>query len=197
MGSELIHDPNMILREFIKENEGKLYQFLSYLLFGSNAVDSLAIQVFREFGDKFRKHAKKNQAEWEKTNLRIQLYSIAWKMILKGHSLIEYSWASGRDTRPLKLLDVDLLSEGKSKRSEGEQRENILMRLARIEMDYRAPLVLKDVLGFEDEENLRILGLRWGVYRHRLHRGRLGFRDSLRGKPYKDKEGAALSSAPV
>lgn len=60
--------------------------------------------------------------------------------------------------------------------------EPYLSRLSRVDIDFRAPMVLKDILRFDDEEILRILGIRWGVYRHRLHRGRLAFRESLKGK---------------
>ena len=58
----------------------------------------------------------------------------------------------------------------------------VVDRLGRIDPEFRAPIVLRDVLGFEDEESVRILGLRWGVYRHRLHRGRLECKDALRGR---------------
>jgi len=47
-------------------------------------------------------------------------------------------------------------------------------------------MVLRDVLKFDDEEILRILNIRWGVYRHRLHRGRLAFRESLKGRQNRD-----------
>jgi len=57
--------------------------------------------------------------------------------------------------------------------------------------------VLRDILKFEDEETSRILGVRWGVYRHRLHRGRLELKDNLRGKAITaEAKGVTLSLTP-
>lgn len=39
--------------------------------------------------------------------------------------------------------------------------------------ELRVVLVLKDIMQYEDQEILKILDIRWQVYRHRLHRGRI------------------------
>jgi hypothetical protein len=170
------------LREFVKENETKVCQFLSLMLFEFSGLEEFILQVFRSFGESFRKQSGQKNSEWEKVGLRIELFSLAWKAVLKAQNQIEYSWNSGRDTRPLRQLDTDLLTEDRSFRLKKVDPELLIPRLARVDLDFRAPMVLRDILAFEDEEVIRILGIRWGVYRHRLHRGRLELRESLKGK---------------
>jgi DNA-directed RNA polymerase specialized sigma24 family protein len=183
MTENILHTESPVgLREFVKENEEKLCQFLNFMLFGFSGLEEVTLKVFRSFGDFFQKQTAKKSSDWEKVGLRIQLFSIAWKAIVKAQNQIEYNWSYGRDTRPLKQLDIDLLSEDRSYRVKKVDPEIFLPRLARVDIDFRAPMVLRDVLNFDDEEILRILEIRWGVYRHRLHRGRLAFRESLKGR---------------
>lgn len=174
------------LREFVKENEAKACQFLYFMLYGFTGLESAMLQVFRAFGDSFQKQARQKQGDWEKVGLRIQLFSLAWREIIKAQTQVDYTWSFGRDTRPLKQTDSDLLLEGPSYRLKRFDPDLFMPRLARVDIDFRAPLVLRDILSFDDEEILRILGIRWGVYRHRLHRGRLAFRESLKGKQNRD-----------
>ena len=91
----------------------------------------------------------------------------------------------GRDTRRLKGLDDDLLPAKNESKEKQQARVGTRAkdRLTRVDSELRAPVVLRDILKFEDEEVAQILGLRWGVYRHRLHRGRLDFKDALKGLP--------------
>lgn len=180
-------ESQVTLREFVKENETKVYQFLYFMLFGFSGLEDVTLKVFRGFGDYFQKQTIKNNSEWEKMELRIELFSMAWKAILNAQTQVEYNWAFGRDTRPLKQLDIDLLSENRSYALKKIDPELFIPRLARVDIDFRAPLVLRDILCFDDEEVLRILGIRWGVYRHRLHRGRLAFRESLKGKENREQ----------
>jgi DNA-directed RNA polymerase specialized sigma24 family protein len=170
------------LREFVKENESKVCHFLYFMLFGYSGLEEVTLRVFRGFGDYFQKQAVKKNSEWERMALRIELFSLAWRAILNAQHDVEYNWAYGRDTRPLKQLDEDLLSSDRALKLKKTELEPYLSRLSRVDIDFRAPMVLRDILGFDDEEILRILAIRWGVYRHRLHRGRLAFRESLKGK---------------
>ena len=182
-----IHTESPIsLREFVKENETKVCQFLYCMLYGFSGLEEVTLKVFRTFGDHFQKQMLKKNTEWEKVALRIELYAIAWRAILAAQNQVEYDWSYGRDTRPLKQLDTNLLILDKNYGSKKMDSELFIARLARVDIDFRAPLVLRDILCFDDEEVLRILGIRWGVYRHRLHRGRLSFRESLRGKEGRD-----------
>jgi DNA-directed RNA polymerase specialized sigma24 family protein len=115
--------------------------------------------------------------------MRLVHFSIAWEKIQREAGSVAMRWVSGRDLRAQKMAEEDLLK--KNPKEEGEAfRESLLGRFARIDLDFRAPVVLRDVLDFPDEEAMRILKLRWGVYRHRLHRGRLELCEGLRGKPY-------------
>lgn len=170
------------LREFVKENEVKVYQFLQLMLFGFSGLEDVTLEVFRSFGKYFQRQMTKKNTDWEKTALRIELFSLAWEAVIRAQDEIEYNWSFGRDTRPLRQLDTNLLIQENQYQKEKVDSELILPRLARVDIDFRAPMVLRDVLCFDDEEVIRILETRWGVYRHRLHRGRLAFRDSLRGR---------------
>ncbi|MFM8316566.1 MAG: hypothetical protein ACKOA8_19975 [Deltaproteobacteria bacterium] len=179
---EINPQSSVSLREFVKENEAKICQFLQLMLFGFSGLEEVTLKVFRNFGDSFQRQTNKKNGDWEKVGLRIQLFNQAWRAVVSAQNQIEYHWAFGRDTRPLKQLDADLLAEDRSYRLKKWDSETVIPRLSRVDIDFRAPLVLRDILCFADEEVLRILGIRWGVYRHRLHRGRLAFRESLRGK---------------
>lgn len=185
MSETTVQGEEISLREFVKENEAKLCQFLYFMLYGFNGTEEVTLKVFRAFGDYFQKQAIKKNSEWEKLGLRIELFHIAWRAVLNAQTQVDYNWSYGRDTRPLKQLDIDLLSDRGFSLKKIDP-ELFVPRLARVDIDFRAPLVLRDILCFDDEEILRILGIRWGVYRHRLHRGRLSFRESLKGKENRD-----------
>jgi len=170
------------LREFVKDNEVKVCRFLQFMLIGFAGLEEVTLEVFRNFGRAFQKQELKKNSEWEKAGLRIELFAMAWQAVIRAQGRVDYTWSFGRDTRPLKQLDIDLLSEGAIQRPTRRDSEMYLSRLARVDIDFRAPIVLRDILLLDDEEVIRILGIRWGVYRHRLHRGRLAFRESLKGK---------------
>ena len=57
--------------------------------------------------------------------------------------------------------------------------EHLQKLLADLPPDYRAPIVLKDVLGFSYEEIAAMLDIPLGTVRSRIHRGRSRLRDAL------------------
>ena len=167
------------LRELIRENDQRLYDFCGYMLGPGAPVDELILEIFREFGEIYRR----SRRAWEPVDAKLRLFQVAWDRLRDTLALQQPAWVAGRDTRPMKGADDDLLGMWGGKRSDPTQlRVLVAERLARLDPEFRAPLVLRDVLGFEDEAAVRLLGLRWGVYRHRLHRGRLECRDALRGR---------------
>lgn len=182
------------LREFIKENDQRLYDFCSYLLHGGASIDDLVLDIFRDFGDEYRKLARRRGAAWDATEVRIRLFRRAWDHVQFNLMNAQYVYTVGRDTRPMKSLDEDLLSHWRKEKNSGRIETSALERLARIDADFRAPLVLRDILKFDDEEVVRILDIRWGVYRHRLHRGRLEFKDILRGRPVRLESTKSVSA---
>ncbi len=184
------------LREFIKENDQKLYDFCFYMLYGGMDIDDVILSIFREFGDHYRRLSGRSSTKWEPAEFRFKLFQIAWDHIRDELSRWQISWTVGRDTRQLKGMDEDLL-QGYRGKNFAELEVNLMERLSRIDPDFRAPIVLKDVLRFDDEMVARVLGLRWGVYRHRLHRGRLELKDSLRGRAItSEARGVTLSLNP-
>lgn len=64
---------------------------------------------------------------------------------------------------------------------DGDQRL-LLESLSRVDADYRAVLVMRDVAGFEHEQIAEILGLPAAAIKSRLFRARLALRDELQGK---------------
>jgi DNA-directed RNA polymerase specialized sigma24 family protein len=172
------------LREFVKENDQRLYDFCAYLLPGGTAVEDLALEIFRDFGDEYRKLARRRDTAWDPVDVRVRLFSRAWEYIQANLVRNQYQWVVGRDTRPMKNFDEDLIASHQSKEKNPSHFEDAAIeRLARIDADFRAPVVLRDILKLDDEEVMRVLQTRWGVYRHRLHRGRLEFKEGLRGRP--------------
>ncbi len=63
-----------------------------------------------------------------------------------------------------------------------ERDQHILAGLGRLDADYRAVLVMRDVEGFDYQQMADILGLPLGTLKSRLFRARLALRDELR--PY-------------
>jgi hypothetical protein len=175
------------LREFVKENDRGLYSFCYYLLPADYPIDELVLQIFRDFGDTFRhQQAGKHETGFEALELRIALFVGAWDRVRDVASNLQFTWALGRDTRAMKGWDLNLLEEWERMDHKGadlgDLEPAVVERLRRVDLEVRAPVVLRDILRFEDEEVVRILGIRWGVYRHRLHRGRLDFQDLLLGR---------------
>lgn len=174
------------LREFIKENDQQLYDFCCYMLHGGgqSLAEDLVLEIFREFGDAYGKMRSDSSGKWEPLEVRVRLFQIAWDRVREAMVQIPQAWSVGRDTRPLKSFDDDILGAYARDGRVHEIEPVAIERLARIDADFRAPVVLRDILKFDDEEVSRILGVRWGVYRHRLHRGRLEYKDILRGRPF-------------
>jgi DNA-directed RNA polymerase specialized sigma24 family protein len=114
----------------------------------------------------------------------VRLFQIAWQGVQNSFQRAVFS-NNGRDTRLLKGLEDDILpSKPENLEKVAAKSENrVADRLGRVDTELRAAVILRDILKFDDEEAAKILGLRWGVYRHRLHRGRLDFKDALRGLP--------------
>ena len=180
----MIHGEPIDLRALVREYETQVYCFIFLMVASVELSETLLLQVFREFGDSFRKESRKKNFAYDKNILKIEIFKIAWNQILRSLSQTQYVWALGRDTRPMKMMDSDLLGDLELNENFRPELDAGLLRLSRVDIDFRAPLCLRDILGFEDDEAMRVLQLRWGVYRHRLHRGRLALKDSLRGKSH-------------
>jgi RNA polymerase sigma-70 factor, ECF subfamily len=68
---------------------------------------------------------------------------------------------------------------------EGRERgEQVLAALGRLDPEYRAVLVMRDVEGFDYQQMADVLGLPLGTLKSRLFRARLALRDEI--KPYLD-----------
>lgn len=169
------------LRDFVQENEKKVHAFCYHLLSDDFDIQELSVSVFRSFGEYFKQVAP--QRDSVDPSLRIRLFQIAWAQVQNALFQAVFPVGGGRDTRVLKGLDQDVLpSKAESREKVVSDPENrVKDRLARVDFGLRAPVVLRDVLGFSDDEASKILSLRWGVYRHRLHRGRIDFKDALKG----------------
>jgi RNA polymerase sigma-70 factor, ECF subfamily len=61
-----------------------------------------------------------------------------------------------------------------------ERDQQVLAALGRLDAEYRAVLVMRDIEGFEYQEMAEVLGLPLGTLKSRLFRARLALRDELR-----------------
>lgn len=61
-----------------------------------------------------------------------------------------------------------------------EQCEQVLAALGRLDAEYRAVLVMRDIEGFDYQQMADVLGLPLGTLKSRLFRARLALRDELR-----------------
>src|SRR5688572_26488266 len=68
-----------------------------------------------------------------------------------------------------------------SERAENKERdEEVLAALGRLDAEYRAVLVMRDIEGFDYQQMADVLGLPLGTLKSRLFRARLALRDELR-----------------
>lgn len=63
-----------------------------------------------------------------------------------------------------------------------EQHQQVLLALGRLDAEYRAVLIMRDVEGFDYQQMADVLGLPLGTLKSRLFRARIALRDELR--PY-------------
>jgi len=165
------------LREFTQEFDQPLYDFIFYMVGSPTEAEDLALSTFREFGHHWGHLFRGRGEPREPFEARIRLFRVAWSKV-HGHMVASHAlWPAGRDTRRAVDGEKNLLIAADG----AGVGELVVARLGSIDPDFRAALVLRDMLGIEDEQVVRILGLRWGVYRHRLHRARLDLLDGLRG----------------
>jgi RNA polymerase sigma-70 factor (ECF subfamily) len=68
-----------------------------------------------------------------------------------------------------------------------EQHQQVLAALGRLDAEYRAVLVMRDIEGFDYQQMADVLGLPLGTLKSRLFRARLALRDELR--PYLEGRG--------
>ena len=61
-----------------------------------------------------------------------------------------------------------------------ERDEAVLAALGRLDAEYRAVLVMRDIEGFDYQQMAEVLGLPLGTLKSRLFRARLALRDELR-----------------
>lgn len=171
------------LREFIKEHDQKLYDFCFYMLDGGFLAEEAILATFHDYASVYRRLTSRRSGDWDPKDARVQLFQTAWSRIREALARVQYSWTVGRDTRAFKALDDDILGHWGGRKTEVTEIETaVVERLGRVDAEFRVPVVLRDILGFDDEEVVQILGVRWGVFRHRLHRGRLELKDGLRGR---------------
>lgn len=175
------------LREFVKDYQERIVTFCFYFMPQDFVLDDLVISIFRQFGEDYRRYLDRNEGSRDPLEMKIRLFRFAWGKIQDALIVESVGWPVGRDFRKLKAMDENLLRDWERLADSGETtlsddfRSELGLRLRRIDSENRAAVILKDILGFEDEEVLRMLSLRWGVYRHRLHRGRLDLCDILKG----------------
>lgn len=62
-----------------------------------------------------------------------------------------------------------------------ERNEQVLAALGRLDAEYRAVLVMRDIEGFDYEQMAQVLDLPLGTLKSRLFRARLALRDELKG----------------
>lgn len=74
---------------------------------------------------------------------------------------------------------ANLAEEPHSAAESGELEEFLAERIRKLEPEYRAPLVLRDVIGLSNEEVAAILDLSVAATKSRIHRARMRIREEL------------------
>lgn len=171
-------------RALVKDNAENVYHFVMCMLPAEGDRLEVVLAIFRKFGAIYSREARRGELRQDPLQARVGLFQVAWRLVRRTLADAAMSHPSGRDIRGLKAADADLLEEwakGRKGAAPADIWELLCDRLMLVDVDFRAAVVLRDVLRMQDEEVAKILGLRWGVYRHRLHRGRLETLDVLQG----------------
>ena len=164
------------LRQLVKECDRKVFTFCESMIADPELLEPLVVGLFTEFGKYYRKSVMRHRDRFTGAQLQVRLFQMAWDSLQGTMGQLVEGQSFGRDTRPMVDLGEDLLEKTLP------VDEKLSARLNLIDPDLRAPVVLRDILKFSDEQAAQILGLRWGVYRHRLNRGRLDLCQFLRGR---------------
>jgi len=90
--------------------------------------------------------------------------------------------ANGQANQASGLLDrmTGKSADPRQQAESREQNEQVLLALGRLDAEYRAVLVMRDVEGFDYQQIADVLGLPLGTLKSRLFRARLALRDELR-----------------
>ncbi len=170
------------LPEFVERTDGTLARFC-VLMAGSDChLDDIIERVYRRFSKSARRDIRlANRTH----NLEVELYHSAMKELSQLELERPRLSLTGRDNRVLKAMETDLLSWWRAHCTETTELGNRLAlvgdRLRLLDFDLRAPVILHDHLAMDSESILKVLHLRWAVFRHRLHRGRVEFQKALQG----------------
>ena len=87
------------------------------------------------------------------------------------------------DDQASSLVDRLAADRGESPAQKSETRERseqVIAALGRLDAEYRAVLVMRDVEGFDYQQMAEVLGLPLGTLKSRLFRARLALRDELK-----------------
>ena len=74
---------------------------------------------------------------------------------------------------------ADLNESPQARSEQGELRDRLEQAIRSLPLDYRAPLVLRDVEGLSTAEAAAIMELGEVAFKSRLHRARLAVRESI------------------
>jgi RNA polymerase sigma-70 factor (ECF subfamily) len=111
---------------------------------------------------------------------RHRVFSLSWS----GHAGRNGNGHQGTDDQASTLLDRLAQHSAAAPPRDLEQREQseqVLAALGRLDAEYRAVLVMRDIEGFDYQQMAEVLGLPLGTLKSRLFRARLALRDELCG----------------
>ncbi len=160
-----------------------VYVFCRRMVPRVDEAEEVAMAALRRFGDRHRGwvHGTSKEDPVQEREARIALFREAYRLLENGWSRpVDNAFFAGRDTRPLKALEEDILENRRMDPAALAALADV--RLMRVDAEFRAPVILRDILGFADDDVVEMLGVRWGVYRHRLHRGRVECIEGFRGE---------------
>lgn len=171
---------------FVEQTEQPLFRFCQMMTVPEVHLEELVTDIYRGFSRRARRHLRNSTTpEATLNDLQIELFRSA----LDTLSALERSRPRlsllGRDNRNLKALETDILTWWRAnptdKAALSLQIPSIGDRLRMLDFDLRATVVLNDHIKLDQDSLLKILNLRWAVYRHRLHRGRVELQKLLQG----------------
>jgi RNA polymerase sigma-70 factor (ECF subfamily) len=80
-----------------------------------------------------------------------------------------------------RVRSTEQLADPSDRAEHRERSEQVVAALGRLDAEYRAVLVMRDIEGFDYQQMADVLGLPLGTLKSRLFRARLALRDELKG----------------
>ncbi len=149
----------------------EVHSYAYWMLLDDDAVQQELNVIFKAFGKESGKLTEISHVH--KKDMTKLLFQVAVLHIETLSDVLKHSDFEGRDTREEAYYEKELKNFNLALKNIAMDQQPILRKsLSNIEVSLRTALVLRDFVRLDEALIADVLGVRWGVYRHRLNRAR-------------------------